>query len=622
MNSKIALGTAFCGINQFVESYRSVYLNINDAPHSADKQAIFLEKAPSRRFERTSDVFENIPENPLSYWLKGEILAAFKNYPLLSTLMELKAGMSTGNNDRFQRLWHEVSFDRISFNYQDHQKFWVPCNSGGDFRSWFGNNWAIVNWDDRGLAIRKYRNSSGNIASAIRNEPFYFQEGITWTKISLGVSARWMEGGFAFDDTGRSGFITNDLAVRENLLAVMLSEYAHTTLRGIASGVTLTSGELGRLPIPCQDSPTLRDLSARAVQISKRDWDLFERSTAFSRLELLQHSRTTIRNSYANYERESLEETCSLQLLEREINRTINRAVGIDGLDSEAPIEKVTLTVNPAYRYGVKGTEEERNTRFREDSMGELISYAIGCMMGRYSLDEPGLIYANSGNEGFDASRYTKFPADDDGIIPLTDKEWFSDDAANRLVEFISVAWPSNSESGNHLEENLNFLAANLSPKKGEDSRDTIRSYLCDRFYKDHLQTYKKRPIYWLFSSGKQKAFQCLVYLHRYNESTLARMRTEYVIPLTAKLSAHIDNLESDKLASDSAAEIKKLEKDMKTLQKQQTELTEFDDKLKHFADMRIPLDLDDGVKVNYGKFGDLLADVKAIHGEIPKESL
>jgi type II restriction/modification system DNA methylase subunit YeeA len=177
----------------------------------------------------------------------------------------------------------------------------------------------------------------------------------------------------------------------------------------------------------------------------------------------------------------------------------------------------------------------------------------------------------------------------------------------------MAVAWDKK-----HLEDNLNFLAANLSPKKGESSRDTIRRYLCDKFYKDHMQTYKKRPIYWLFSSGKQKTFQCLVYLHRYNEGTLARMRTEYVIPLTAKLSSHIDKLDNDKLASGSAAEIKKLEKEIKRLQKQQTELTEFDEKLKHLADQRIKLDLDDGVKVNYGKFGDLLAEVKAIHGKVP----
>ena len=191
--------------------------------------------------------------------------------------------------------------------------------------------------------------------------------------------------------------------------------------------------------------------------------------------------------------------------------------------------------------------------------------------------------------------------------------EWFDDDAANRLEEFIGVAWDSA-----HLEQNLSFLAENLSPKRGEGSRDTIRRYLSDKFFKDHLQTYKKRPIYWLFSSGKQKAFQCLVYLHRYNEGTLARMRTEYVIPLTAKLSAYVDKLEKDKEASDSTAEIKKLEKQITQLHKQQAELGRFDEKLRHYADQRIRLDLDDGVKVNYGKFGDLLAEVKAVTGKAP----
>jgi len=305
--------------------------------------------------------------------------------------------------------------------------------------------------------------------------------------------------------------------------------------------------------------------------------------------------------------------------LEEENNRFFIDAYGLaDELTQEVPIEQITLTVNPAYRYGIKGTEEERNTRFREDSMQELLSYSIGCMMGRYSLDEPGLIYARSGNEGFDASRYSRFPADDDGIVPLTDTEWFGDDAANRVEEFIGEAWASES-----LEENLAFLAANLSPKKGkgqgEGSRDTIRRYLCDKFYKDHMQTYKKRPIYWLFSSGKQKAFQCLVYLHRYNEGTLARMRTEYVIPLSAKLATHVEKLEQDKDASESAAEVKRLEKQITKLHKQQVELSSFDEKLRHYADQRISLDLDDGVKENYGKFGDLLAEVKAIHGKKPE---
>ena len=266
--------------------------------------------------------------------------------------------------------------------------------------------------------------------------------------------------------------------------------------------------------------------------------------------------------------------------------------------------------MNPAYRYGGKLTEEEQWTRFRQDTMKELVSYAIGCMMGRYSLDAPGLVYAHSGNVGFDASRYTTFPADSDGIVPLTDSEWFDDDAAHRLIEFISVAWDKA-----HLEDNLSFLADNLSPKKNESSRETLRRYLCDSFFKDHLQTYKKRPIYWLFSSGKQKAFQCLVYLHRYNEGTLARMRTEYVIPLQGMLTSRVRRLEGDIVAAASTAHRKRLEKERATLVKQQPELREFDEKLRHYADQRISLDLDDGVKVNYGRFGDLLAEVKTVTG-------
>jgi type II restriction/modification system DNA methylase subunit YeeA len=352
----------------------------------------------------------------------------------------------------------------------------------------------------------------------------------------------------------------------------------------------------------------------------KVDWNSYELSWSYDALPILsciENNKNTISTSYSSWLERNDEIIGRMKELEENNNNAFIDAYFLQNeLSYEVPIEQITLTVNPAYRYGTKGTEEERNTRFREDTMAELVSYAIGCMMGRYSLDEPGLIYANSGNESFDASRYTQFPADDDGIIPLTDKEWFADDAANRVIEFISVAWDAQ-----HLEENLTFLAANLSPKKGEDSRATIRRYQCDKFYKDHMQTYKKRPIYWLFSSGKQKAFQCLVYLHRYNEGTLARMRTEYVIPLTAKLSTHVSKLEKDVEASSTTAEIIKLEKEIAQLHKQQAELSTFDEKLRHYADQRIALDLDDGVKVNYGKFGDLLAEVKAITGKKPENA-
>ncbi|MBF0099876.1 MAG: class I SAM-dependent DNA methyltransferase [Desulfobacterales bacterium] len=232
-------------------------------------------------------------------------------------------------------------------------------------------------------------------------------------------------------------------------------------------------------------------------------------------------------------------------------------------------------------------------------------------MMGRYSLDKPGLIYAHSGNIGFDPFQYTIFPADDDGIIPIMDQEWFKDDATTRFVEFLKVAW-----SPETLNENLKFVADTLKAKTNETPVDTIRRYLSTGFFKDHLKTYKKRPIYWLFSSGKQKAFECLVYLHRYNESTLSRMRSAYVTPLQGHFSARIEFLQNEKDASTTASTQRKFQKEIELLNKKLVELRKFDDELRHYADMKISLDLDDGVKVNYGKFGNLLAETKAVTGE------
>jgi len=230
--------------------------------------------------------------------------------------------------------------------------------------------------------------------------------------------------------------------------------------------------------------------------------------------------------------------------------------------------------------------------------------------MGRYSLDEPGLIYACSGNVGFNPDRYRIFSADEDGILPITDELWFKDDAPVRIREFLRAVWgPEN------LEENLAWLAEGLGSKASETPDETIRRYIADKFFKDHLQNYKKRPIYWLFSSGKQGAFQALVYLHRYSEGTLARLRAEYVVPLTGKLQSRIEMLQKDAAAASSIPARNKFTKEVEKLKKKHLELLAYDEQLRHFADMRITLDLDDGVKMNYGKFGDLLAEAKAVTG-------
>jgi len=288
-----------------------------------------------------------------------------------------------------------------------------------------------------------------------------------------------------------------------------------------------------------------------------------------------------------------------LKAIEEKNNSIFIEAYGLqDELSPEVPEDQITLA-----------------RADREKDCQRLISYAIGCMMGRYSLDEPGLIYAHAGNVGFDSTRYQSFPADADGIVPLTDEFWFEDDAANRIREFLLSVWGAET-----LNENVAWLAESLGMKGNETPEETIRRYLASSFFKNHLQTYKKRPIYWLFSSGKQGSFQALVYLHRYHEGTLARMRAEYVVPLTSKIQSRIEMLEKDAEVATVTSARNKINKEIEVLRKKHVELLAYDEKLRHYADMRIQLDLDDGVKVNYGKFGDLLAEVKSVTGGVGDE--
>jgi hypothetical protein len=345
-------------------------------------------------------------------------------------------------------------------------------------------------------------------------------------------------------------------------------------------------------------APSLVDRSTQVVKeviaIARMDEQSIETSWDFQVLPVLQKRIISLQQSQEAADAECLGRFRRMKELEEENNLLFIETYGLqDELSPEISEDQITL-----YRPN------------REEDIKRLISYALGCMMGRYSLDMPGLIYAQDGNVGFDSSQYKTFAADADGIVPVIETPWFADDATNRLVEFIRVAW-----SKEHLEENLKFVVDSLYPSKGEAPRDSIRRYLATGFFKHHLQTYKRRPIYWLFSSGKQRAFQCLVYLHRYHEGTLSRMRTEYVIPLQGMIASRIEHLAGDIAAATSTAQRKKLEKERETLLKQQAELHAYDDKLRHYADKKIALDLDDGVKVNYGKFGDLLAEVKAVTG-------
>ena len=389
-------------------------------------------------------------------------------------------------------------------------------------------------------------------------------------------------------------------------------------LKAISPTLDFNAGYIGKVPCIIRNLKNIQRLN----DISEIDWNSFETAWGFTRSPLIDSTGLSqpLQKRYQDLRAQWRDTSLEMQLLEEENNYVFMEAYGLkDELTPEVPLEEVTLTCNPRYRYGGNRSEAELEALLQCDTLRELVSYAIGCMMGRYSLDKFGLILANQNETLLDYLRQIPSPQyapDEDAILPLTDQEWFPDDATNRFREFVRVVWGDEP-----LQENLNFVAESLclhaiKPKRGESALDTIRRYLSTQFFKDHLRTYKKRPIYWLFSSGKHKAFECLVYLHRYNEGTLARMRTEYVIPLSAKLNAYVEKLEQDKDASTSAAETKRLEKEIATLHKQQAELAEFDEKLRHFADQRISLDLDNGVKVNYGKFGDLLAEVKSVTGQ------
>jgi type II restriction/modification system DNA methylase subunit YeeA len=570
-------------------------------------------------FEVAQDEFKKIPGSPVAYWVSDRIRTVFDEESRLDSHAETAVGLFTCDNERFLRNWQEVSAREIGFGLADRASAnasgfrFFPIQKGGGFRKWYGLNYLLVQFDRDGLDIRNHREASGQSYS-LPGEAYYFRNGITWSGLTSSLNSfRQVDQGHIFESNkGQMLFSDSE----EVILGFLNSCVARVFVRLVNPTLSIQSSEVRKLPLVRPESEaTARDHVCRLVEIARLDDTSFEMSWDFKSLPLLTVSTDptpTLESSYTAWITKNRAAIAEMKRLEEENNRLFIDAYGLaDELTPDVPIEQITLTVNPAYRYGGKLTEEEMWTRFRQDTMEELVSYAIGCMMGRYSLDAPGLIYAHSGNEGFDPSRYPTFPADDDGIVPLTDTEWFDDDAANRVVEFISVAWDKS-----HFEANLAFLAENLSPKKNEPRRDTIRRYLCDSFFKDHTQTYKKRPIYWLFSSGKQKAFQCLVYLHRYNDGTLARMRNKYVVPLQGILNSRIEQLENDIPAANSTSHRKKLETERTRLIKQREELQRFDEKLRHYADQRITLDLDDGVKVNYGKFGDLLAEVKAITGE------
>lgn len=613
-----------------ISSYVGSYIKLSEFKGHKNQAPKTLEAIANRDcgwlFDSKPDEFKKIPGKPIAYWVSDSVRKAFDQNPKLKEVAPTKQGLATGNNDRFLRLWFEVSRSKLALaREKEAGRKWFPCNKGGRFRKWFGNNLYVANWENSGEEIKNFKDASGKVRSRPQNIQYYFNEGLTWSALSSSsLSMRYSPPSNMFETKGAMCFPVKKSDLY-NVLAYANSKLVNHFLLATSPTLDYHEGPVGNLPYIHHNGA--EEIAKELVCIHQKDWDRHETSYGFSRNALiegcLKRKEKKLSITFANYLSELEMEISRVRKLETDNNKYYISLYSLDKeLKPEVDLSEVTLTSNPKYIY-TDVVQGEGVERLNSTVISELISYSIGCSVGRYSLESEGLVYANSGNEGFcdliAEGVYNTFPADDDGIIPLTDQEWFPDDATNRFREFVKVVWGQDQ-----LQENLAYVAESLclyaiKPKKSESSMDTIRRYLSTQFYKDHLKTYKKRPIYWLFSSGKQKAFECLVYLHRYNESTLARIRTEYVIPLTAKMTANANKLESDKEASDSAAETKRIERELTILHKQQSELSEFDEKLRHYADQRISLDLDDGVKVNYGKFGDLLKDVKAITGKKPE---
>ncbi len=588
-----------------ISSYRSTFYRLVDGDHT-DKQTGLL--ARNCQHVLSQSEFERIPGSPMAYWVSDATRAAFAaNHPI-SKMADIREGIHTGNNDRFMRFWWEVDAGKFSDSEDSiesidrHQKKWIPYNKGGVIRKWYGNNEYVIAFD---RAVRdEMKQCKGHVRPS---QHLYFREGATWSDVGSGFfCVRYYPSGFLFDGKGMavvSPRIWYLLGLMNSVVFQHLAEIVMPTLN-------YKSGTVKKLPYVEPSDDNIVELNARrAVVIVKRDWDAQERSWQFMAHPFVGTSRTDdLVTSLASIQSAMRQAHEELLRIEEANNRYF---LDRFGLAMELP------TVPGAEQLTIDAGSSDVLVR-------RLMSYAVGCAMGRYSLDKPGLIYANSGNEGFDPSQYKTFPADPDGIVPTTEIDWFPDSAAHRFEEFVGVAWPGRPSpqpspergEGALLEENLKFVADSLGAKNGESPRETIRRYFADGFFKDHLKTYKRRPIYWLFTSGRLGAFQCLVYLHRYNEGTLARMRTEYVIPLQGKIKSRIEQLEGDKPKATSAAHRRRVEKEQDTLRKHQAELLKFDEKLRHYADLRIKLDLDDGVKVNYGKFGDLLACVTQVCGK------
>ena len=624
--------TAFVRCIEHIKGYRGTYCRLIEPTSQQGKEKMFLDG--ENRYITVQDNFKKIPGEPVAYWSSYNLIDKFILGYKLSDLCETRKGLATSDNNRFLRLWYEPIFSKVGFSLSDNRETiessfkWFPINKGGEYHRWYGNREYVINWQNDGYEIRNFRDNNGKLLSRPQNTKYNFKNALTWSKITSSVfSARFSERGFLFDDAAAICF-HKDTQKLKYILGFLNSKCCQLILNILNPTINIQIGDIGNIPIIESQQEQVIRLSECCIDISRSDWDSYETSWDFATHPLIKpvltennsnRSQTLIADCYNTWVDECESRFNKMKANEEELNRIF---IDIYGLQDElaADVADKDITVHRIFDTkedileSMKGSNYVRTKR---DEVVSLLSYAVGCMFGRYSLDVEGLAYA--GGE-WDDSKYITFKPDDNNIIPITDEEYLDNDIVTRLCTWLKVVYGEST-----IEANLDFIADALG-SKGNTSREIIRNYFLNDFFKDHCSTYSvtgsgKRPIYWLFDAGKQNGFKALIYLHRYNADTIGNLRIDYLHLLQRIYESESKRMQSTLDSAKSPREVALASKRKEKLQKQLKECHEYDEKIAHLALSRIELDLDDGVKVNYrkiqtdrdGKFYDVLADSKNI---------
>lgn len=644
IGGEVVQTTSFVRCANHVEGYKGTYCRLVEPTSQQGKEDMFL--AGENRYTANQDDFAKIPGSPVAYWVSSAMRSLFEEAQTINQHGKSLQGTVTGDNDRFMRLWFEVDDCKFSIlSVKDKTAKWFPYCKGGEFRRWYGNMSHVINWEDDGFDIRHFCDASGKLRSRPQNTNYFFREGITWSSLTGGLfGGRYLDEKNTFSDIGPL-IVLNDVSEMPVVLAYVNSKVFQEILDICCTGLHYQNGVIGKLP--CIDSSKAPNqvigMTENCIQISRADWDSFETSWDFKKHPLLRNV-STISEAFAQWQAECNDRFNQLKANEEELNRIF---IDIYGLQDELTpeVEDKDVTVRKA--------DLQRDIK-------SLLSYAVGCMFGRYSLDRPGLVFAGGNfdavywrykgqaaldengdpieggyagislaeyhypkfhdTDDWETATWLSYEPDADNVIPITDEEYLDDDIVSRLCAWLKAVYGADT-----LEANLDYIAKVLG-NKGSTSREIIRNYFLNDFFKDHCQTYSvtgsgKRPIYWLFDSGKQNGFKALVYLHRYTPDTIGNLRIDYLHKMQRVYESEINRMQDMMDHSENAREVAAASKRKDKLAKQLKECREYDEKISHLALSRIELDLDDGVKVNYrklqtaqdGKFYEVLADSKNI---------